>query len=155
MGALLLTVVGFKIYSLVMVKMGKAEPGSDPLAKVAQIQVSIPETAISDHASCIAGSINLVLAKGRSLFLVENPVETIKFALTLYVLTYVGAWFNALTLVTIAWVALFTLPKIYLNNQPQIDEVMGKVIAQVDEVKAAIVDKLPASMKPAVIKKEE
>jgi hypothetical protein len=28
-----------------------------------------------------------------------------------------GACFNALSLVTLAWIAAFTLPKLYLNNK--------------------------------------
>jgi hypothetical protein len=28
-----------------------------------------------------------------------------------------GAWFNALSLVTLIWLAVFTLPKLYLNNK--------------------------------------
>lgn len=48
-------------------------------------------------------------------------VDTIKFGLSLWLLTYIGAWFNALTLVILAWVGLFTLPKVYVNNQAQVD----------------------------------
>jgi hypothetical protein len=34
------------------------------------------------------------------------------------VLVYLsGAWFNALSLVTLVWLAVFTLPKLYLNNK--------------------------------------
>jgi uncharacterized membrane protein len=78
-----------------------------------------------------------------------------KFGLCLYVLTFIGSWFNALTLVILAWVGLFTLPKIYLNNQDQVDEVMAKVKVQVDEVKGKVMDVLPASMKPVQVKKED
>jgi hypothetical protein len=28
-----------------------------------------------------------------------------------------GAWFNALSLLTLVWLAVFTLPKLYLNNK--------------------------------------
>jgi hypothetical protein len=34
------------------------------------------------------------------------------------VLVYLsGAWFNALSLLTLVWLAVFTLPKLYLNNK--------------------------------------
>jgi len=153
--ALLTAVGGIKLYSFVMVKAGKAMQDSDPLACVSSVKLSVPEEAIRDHSGCIAGTINFLLSKARSLFLVENPVDTLKFGLCLYVLTYVGAWFNALTLVTMAWVAIFTLPKLYLNNQPQVDEVIAKVKAQVDEIKDKVIEALPANMKPAVVKKED
>ena len=70
-------------------------------------------------------------------------VDTIKFGLSLWLLTYIGAWFNALTLVILAWVAFFTLPKLYVNNQAQVDEVVEKVMAQVNEVKAKVVALIP------------
>ena len=76
-------------------------------------------------------------------------------ALGLYFMTYIGAWFNALTLVTLSWLGLFSLPKLYLNNKVQVDEVMAKVMAQAGELKAKVEAFLPASMKPAVVKKEE
>ena len=82
-------------------------------------------------------------------------METLKFGLSLYVLTYVGAWFNALSLVILAWIGVFTLPKLYLNNQAAVDEVVGKVAGQVNEVKAKVVEALPANMKPKVSVKEE
>ena len=46
------------------------------------------------------------------LFLVENMVDTIKFGLSLWCLTYIGSWFNAMTLVILAWVTAFTVPKV-------------------------------------------
>ena len=82
-------------------------------------------------------------------------METLKFGLSLYVLTYVGAWFNALSLVILAWIGVFTLPKLYLNNQAAVHEVVGEVAGQVNEVKAKVVDALPANMKPKVSVKEE
>ena len=40
-----------------------------------------------------------------------------KFCISVYCLTYIGSWFNLLTLLILAWVAVFTLPKLYINNQ--------------------------------------
>merc|ERR1719505_108772 len=119
------------------------------------IPTSLPESAIKEHAPCITSMINKALAKAKSLFLLEIPVDTLKFGLCLYVLTYVGAWFNALTLVILAWIGIFTLPKLYLNNQVAVDEVVGKAAGQVNEVKAKVVEALPANMKPKIGVKEE
>merc|ERR1712071_252953 len=78
--------------------------------------------------------------------LLHNPLNSLKFALTLYVFTYVGATFNLLTILTLAWVGAFTVPKVYLNNQSAVDEVVSKVMVQVEEGKG--VDVLPASLRP-------
>jgi len=141
--ALLTGVLLVKLYSFVMVKAGKAEAGSDPLAKVAEFPLAIPADTISSAAPCLASTVNTAIFELRRLFLVESMVDTIKFGLSLWLLTYIGAWFNALTLVILAWVAFFTLPKLYVNNQAQVDEVVGKVMAQVNEVKAKVVALIP------------
>merc|ERR1712180_34927 len=140
---LLAGVVLVKLYSFIMVKAGKAEAGSDPLAVVSSMPVEVPADTISSVAPCLAGTINTVITELRRLFLVESMVDTIKFGLSLWLLTYLGAWFNALTLVILGWVAFFTLPKLYVNNQAQVDEVVGKVMAQVNEVKAKVVALIP------------
>jgi len=159
--SLLTLVLLVKLYSFVMVKAGKAEAGSDPLAKVAAFPLTVPAETINNVAKvaafpltvpaetinnvapCLAGSLNAAVTELRRLFLVESMVDTIKFGLSLWLLTYVGAWFNALTLIILAWVAFFTLPKVYINNQAQVDEVLAKVMAQVDEVKGKVVALIP------------
>jgi len=153
---LLLTAVAVtKVYAFVMVKAGKVDEGFDPLAKVAAVSLSVPEDLITAHAPCLTGAVNAALARAKALFLLTSPVDTLKFGLCLYLLTFLGAWFNALTLVTLVWVAAFTLPKLYLNNKAAVDEVVAKVVGQVEEVKAKVVEALPAAMKPPVAKKEE
>merc|ERR1711994_993595 len=142
-------------YTKVMVMLGKATAGSDPLEQVANMSVAIPTDNLSDFTSCAASKLNTGVAELRRLFLVDNMVDTIKFGLSLWCLTYIGAWFNAMTLVILAWVTAFTVPKIYQNNQAAIDEVLGKVKVQLDEVKSKVMAVMPAQMKPAVEKKEE
>ena len=44
-------------------------------------------------------------------------------------LTYIGSWFNMLTLVILAWIALFATPKLYQQNQEQVDQVLGQLLA--------------------------
>merc|ERR1712062_856547 len=98
---------------------------------------------MGNMSPCIASVVNKTTTELRRLFLVDSMVDTIKFGLSLWLLTYIGAWFNALTLVILAWVAFFTLPKLYVNNQAQVDEVVEKVMAQVNEVKAKVVALIP------------
>ena len=80
---LLMVVLGVKLYSYVMVMMKKAEPGSDPLAKVAAVPVTIPTETISEMSPCVAGSLNKFTTELRRLFLVENMVDTLKFGVSL------------------------------------------------------------------------
>ena len=148
---LLMVVLGVKVYSYVMVMMKKAEPGSDPLAKVSAMPVTIPDDTITNMSPCIASVVNKTTTELRRLFLVEDMVDTIKFGLSLWLLTYIGSWFNMLTLLILGWVTLFSAPKLYVNNQTQVDEVMGQVMAQVDEVKGKVLALIPNKS----VKKEE
>lgn len=148
---LLLVVLGVKLYSYVMVMMKKAEPGSDPLAKVAALPVTVPAETISSMSPCLASAVNKTTTELRRLFLVEDMIDTIKFGLSLWLLTYIGSWFNMLTLLILAWVTLFSAPKLYVNNQSQVDEVMGQVMSQFEEVKGKVLALIPNKS----VKKEE
>jgi len=151
---LLMVVLGVKAYSYVMVMMKKAEPGSDPLAKVAGMPVTIPAETISNMSPCVAGTLNKVTTELRRLFLVENMVDTLKFGVSLWMLTYIGSWFNMLTLVILGWIALFATPKLYQQNQAQVDQVLGQVMAQVEDAKSKVLALIPNKAAP-VEKKEE
>jgi len=140
---LLMVVLAVKLYSYVMVMLKKAEPGSDPLAMVAAMPITVPADTISNMSPCVAKTLNNFTTELRRLFLVENMVDTIKFGLSLWLLTYLGSWFNFLTLIILGWLGLFTVPKLYINNQAQADEVIGKVMAQVEEIKGKVVALIP------------
>jgi len=149
---LLLVVVGVKAYSYVMVMMKKAEPGSNPLSMVEAMPVTVPAETISNMSPCVAGAINKMTTELRRLFLVEDMVDTIKFGLSLWLLTYIGSWFNMLTLLILAWIVLFSTPKLYQQNQAQVDEVLGQVMAQVEDVKGKVLALIPNK---AAVKKED
>ena len=70
-------------------------------------------------------------------------VDTIKFGLSLWLLTYVGSWFNFLTLVILAWIGAFSLPKLYQQNQAQVDQVVAQITTQLEEVKAKVLALIP------------
>ena len=90
---LLTAVAAVKVYAFVMVKMGKVDASFDPLAVVctyylrcaaelqnnyiqaASMPLSLPESAIKEHAPCVTSMINQALAKAKSLFLLEIPVS--------------------------------------------------------------------------------
>jgi len=152
---LLMVVFSVKAYSYVMVMMKKAEPGSDPLAKVAAVPVTIPTETISEMSPCVAGSLNKFTTELRRLFLVENMVDTLKFGVSLWMLTYIGSWFNMLTLVILAWIALFATPKLYQQNQEQVDQVLGQVMAHVEDAKSKVLALIPNKAVSTPVKKDE
>lgn len=78
--------------------------------------------------------VNAVLRKLRSVFLVEDIIDSLKFLILFWCLTYIGAWFNGLTLVILAYLSAFSLPIVYEMHKAQIDQAVGQVWGQVQEV---------------------
>lgn len=119
-----------------------------------QIQVGSSQLLflIMQHevADLTASRLKATMVELRRLFLVEDLVDSVKFALFLWCLTYVGSWFNGLTLVIPAVVGLFSLPKVYETHQDKIDQnvdmVRGKFNELVDKVQAVS----PFGKKPKV-----
>ena len=66
------------------------------------------------HNICVDFQI-YIFSELRRLLLAESLYDSMKFGLVLYLLTFVGAIFNTLTLVIIGWVFAFILPKVISN----------------------------------------
>ena len=72
--------------------MFQAEPGSDPLQCVTNIDVSIPPEKVADMTGFMVDIINPSIMELRRLFLLESIFDTLKFILCLWGLTYIGSW---------------------------------------------------------------
>merc|ERR1719229_1387449 len=154
--ALLLAVSAVKLYTYVMNTFLKKDV-TNPIAKFAGVDVTIPGERVNDFAGRATDKMNCGIKELRRLFMVENMLDSIKFGLSLWVLTYIGSWFNAMTLIMMAWVGLFTIPKIYVNNKAQIDPVLDQIKAKINEVSDKVGAMIPQAKSAAVAetKKEE
>ena len=77
--------------------------------------MTIPAEKVNDYATRGTEKLNCALKELRRLCMVENMLDSIKFGLSLWVLTYIGSWFNAMTLLIMGWVGLFSVPKVSLS----------------------------------------
>jgi len=152
--AMLAAVLAIKVYSFAMVFMKKAEPGSDPLQCVTNIDVSIPPERVADMTGFMVDILNPSIMELRRLFLLESIFDTIKFILCLWGLTYIGSWFNMMTLLMLTWLGVFSLPLVYKNNQAAVDDVIGQVNTQISDIKEKVMGVIPMKNKDAM-KKEE
>lgn len=129
---------GFRVYKLVMSKVNKTEEGH-PFQEL--LDLPLPE-ALSDmdraqnFGETLFTSAATLMQKLRSLVLIEDLIESAKLIVVLWFATYVGAWFNGLTLVILVWIGLFTLPKVYLEYQTEIDEQLEKVTSLFGQVRS-------------------
>lgn len=151
---ILCAVIGIQIYTYVMVTFLKKET-TNPIAKIAGCELTIPADRVNDYASRGTEKVNCAIKELRRLFLVENWLDSIKFGLSLWVLTYIGSWFNAMTLLIMGWVGLFSVPKIYVNNKAQIDPVLDQIKAKLNEVSDKVTALMPAKAVAAPEPKKE
>ncbi|XP_024910697.1 reticulon-2a isoform X2 [Cynoglossus semilaevis] len=71
----------------------------------------------------------------KRLLFVGNLFDSLKFLVLMYLMTFLGALFNGLTLFIISVIALFSLPLFYQQRQEQVDSVIAKIQAQFDNIK--------------------
>ncbi|XP_061300213.1 reticulon-2-like [Pezoporus flaviventris] len=79
------------------------------------------------------------------LFLVQSVPESLKFAFLFYLLTYVGAVCNGLTLLGAGVICAFTFPVLYRHHQAQIDQYVTLVRSHLSHLRARIQAKLPSA----------
>lgn len=118
-----------------------------PFKEILELDTSLPSDKVHEATDIIVSQINSSVSELKRLFLVEDLVDSVKFGCLLWCLTYVGAWFNGLTLVILAVVSLFSLPKVYEQNQSCIDEYVGVVRSQVNDVMGKVKAALPIGTK--------
>lgn len=140
--------VSFVVYKKVLQAVQKT-PDGHPFKEYLEKDVSPPVDKIHEWADIATDHLNNVLRELRRLFLVEDVVDTLKMALLLWVMTYIGDWFNGMTLIILAFVGAFTVPKFYETFQVQIDNYIGIVKARVAETYDLLKDKVPFLKKAA------
>lgn len=144
---LLAIVLCIKIYSYVMVFMKKADASSDPLLAITNLEMNIAPEKVAEMTGFLVDVMNPSIMELRRLFLIENWFDSIKFVLCLWGFTYIGSWFNMMTLAILSWVGLFTLPLLYKNNQAAVDEIVGSVNTQMNEIKGKVMSVIPSKEK--------
>lgn len=140
--AVLTVTLSFRIYKNVLQAVQKSGEGH-PFKQFLEMDVELPEDKARDAVVNILKHLNCTIRELRRLFLVEDLVDSIKFGLLLWVLTYVGSWFNGMTLIILAVVAIFTLPKVYETYKVQIDHYVDLARTQKDNLWKQVQDKVP------------
>lgn len=65
------------------------------------MDVSLPQDKVQEVCRVATAHLNAAIVELRRLFLVEDLVDSAKFGVLLWVLTYLGSWFNGMTLIII------------------------------------------------------
>ncbi|XP_063803434.1 reticulon-1 isoform X1 [Pseudophryne corroboree] len=142
--AALSATISFRIYKSVLQAVQKTDEGH-PFKSYLDLEVSLSQEQIQKYTDCLQVYTNSIVRELRRLFLVQDLVDSLKFAVLMWLLTYVGALFNGLTLLIMAVVSMFSLPAVYDKYQAQIDQYLGLVRTNMNTVVAKIQAKIPGA----------
>uniref|UniRef100_A0AAZ3SDU3 Reticulon n=1 Tax=Oncorhynchus tshawytscha TaxID=74940 RepID=A0AAZ3SDU3_ONCTS len=144
--ALLCVTISFRIYKAVVQAVQKSDDGH-PFKALMEKDVSVPPETFRKHVDASLTHINRLLKQLRKLFLVEDLIDSLKLAVVMWLLTYVGAVFNGITILILADILLFAIPPFYEKNKTQIDHYMEIARTQVNTTMAKLQEKLPGAIK--------
>ncbi|XP_056396700.1 reticulon-2 isoform X2 [Hyla sarda] len=108
-------------------KLLKKGDGGNPFQKYLDMEPILPPQQVEVVASRLVVLFFAALSTLRRLFLVQDTKESLKFLLLLYLLTYVGAVVNGLTLLLLGVIGVFTFPVLYKHNQALVDRYVSMV----------------------------
>lgn len=148
--ALVTATMSFRIYKSVLAAVNKSSEGH-PFKQYLELDVNLPSDKVAQVTDSLLTSVNNILTRLKTIFLVEDVIESIKFAVAMYLLTYVGALVNGLSLIIITWISIFAIPRVYKDNQKQIDEALLPLQTKLSDLQAKIKAVIPS----AIAKKEE
>ncbi|NP_963856.1 reticulon-2 [Rattus norvegicus] len=136
--------ISLRVYRKVLQAVHRGD-GTNPFQAYLDMDLTLTREQTERLSQQIASHVVSTATQLRHFFLVEDLVDSLKLALLFYILTFVGAIFNGLTLVILGVVALFTVPLLYRQHQAQIDQYVGLVTSQLSHIKAKIRAKIPGT----------
>merc|ERR1712018_244232 len=136
--ALVTSTVAFRIYKSILSAVKKTDDTGHPFKKYLDIDTTLSSDKVLELTDSLVTKLNALLKKLKSVFLVEDIVETLKFGVAMYMLTYVGRIINGLTILILIWVSIFSAPRIYRDNQAKIDEAVGPIKIKVEELMSKV-----------------
>ncbi|XP_022532076.2 reticulon-3-A [Astyanax mexicanus] len=143
--ALLCVTITFRVYKSVFQAIQKSDEGH-PFKFLLDRDISItPETA-HRYTDVLLLNLNRALIHTRRLLLVDDVVDSLKLAGLMWILTYVGAVFNGVTLLILADITFFCAPLVYEKNKTQIDRYVELVKTQLEEKLEKLQEKLPGAV---------
>ncbi|XP_075938815.1 uncharacterized protein LOC142939525 [Anarhichas minor] len=131
---------GLRVYKSVIQAVQKSDEGH-PFRSLLErdISVSLESAQLLTDQSLI--HLNWFSSQARRLLLVEDLVDSLKMcfyflvqlAAVMWMMTYVGAIFNGVTILILADITFFTTPLIYQKKKVQIDRYIELIKSRVEE----------------------
>uniref|UniRef100_A0A8C9PRZ5 Reticulon n=1 Tax=Spermophilus dauricus TaxID=99837 RepID=A0A8C9PRZ5_SPEDA len=137
--ALLSVTISFRVYKSVIQAVQKSEEGH-PFKAYLDVDITLSSEAFHNYMNAAMVHVNKALKLIIRLFLVEDLVDSLKLAVFMWLMTYVGAVFNGITLLILAELLVFSVPIVYEKYKTQIDHYVGIVR---DQTKSIVENKTP------------
>jgi hypothetical protein len=116
-----------------------------------------PVLALRGHLSRLAGALeggaNVLLQTTWQAVQLDSPWLTLRVFFTAYGLSKLGARLDALQLVWLAFVLLFTVPKLWSLRPPIVDERIAMANVQARRVWARVKERALSHLPPSVLAK--
>ncbi|XP_069313852.1 reticulon-2 [Eulemur rufifrons] len=141
---LLCGTISLRVYRKVLQAVHRGD-GANPFQAYLDVDLTLTREQTECLSQQIASRMVSTASQLRHFFLVEDLMDSLKLALLFYILTFVGAVFNGLTLLILGVIGLFTVPLLYRQHQAQIDQYVGLVNNQLSHIKAKIRAKIPGT----------
>ncbi|KAM3930562.1 reticulon-4 isoform 3-T3 [Leptodactylus fuscus] len=140
--------ISFRIYKGVLQAIQKSDEGH-PFKAYLDSNIAVSEDLVQKYCNVALSHVNCTIKELRRLFLVEDLVDSLKFAVLMWVFTYIGALFNGLTLLILALISLFSIPVVYERHQTQIDHYLSLINKNVKNTSDLILNKIPGLKRKA------
>ncbi|XP_060538333.1 LOW QUALITY PROTEIN: reticulon-3 [Pantherophis guttatus] len=144
--ALLSVTICFRVYKSVIQAVQKSEEGH-PFKAYLDMDVTLSSDTFHHYVSSALVHVNHILKAILRLFLVEDLVDSLKLAVVMWLMTYVGAIFNGITLLILGELLVFSMPVVYEKYKTQIDHYVGIFRDQAKSAVTKIQAKLPGTVK--------
>jgi len=142
---LLLTLTGtfaFRVYKTVLGAVQKTnEP--PPFKELLDQDITPSPEKVHQAVDILLAHFNSAILEMRRVFLIDDIFDSLKYGFIFWILTYIGSWFNGLTLLILTWLAAFGLPKVYEMHKAQIDAHLNVALGHINQVVTLIRTKVP------------
>ncbi|XP_069750333.1 reticulon-3-like isoform X5 [Narcine bancroftii] len=142
--ALLSVTISFRIYKSVIQAVQKTNDGN-PFRVYLEQDISLSADTFRKYCDTALAHVNYALKYLLQLFLVQDLVDSLKLVVLMWLMTYVGAVFNGLTLLILVVLLTFSIPAVYKKYQTEIDHYVDLVQKQVSCMVGKIQEKLPGT----------
>ncbi|XP_042201903.1 reticulon-1-A isoform X4 [Callorhinchus milii] len=142
--SILSVTISLRVYTSVLHLVYKTQE-RHPFQVYLDMDITLSQEQLRKYTETLLLYITSSINHLRRLFLVQHLLESLKFGVLLWLMTYIGAVFNGLTIVILVVVTAFIVPLVYQKHKVQIDQYLGLLTGQINRIKAKIQAKFPST----------